>query len=109
MTLASDLSLFEPAAAKANPFEHHHLLENPFPGYGDTRFDVCTDQDQLKKAFVNALRNLGGETKTLRIDGKSGAGKTNVLRYFEQLTDKARLSGRNTAASLSNLYLGARR
>ena len=92
MTLKKDLSLFvEPE--ELNPYERHFLLENPFPGHGETGFDVCTDQDDTKKKFVSPLRNFSLDAKRLRIDGKNGAGKTNILQYFERLTDEARRSG----------------
>jgi len=93
MTIRNDLSLFEVKAQDLNPYENHFLLENPFPGYGETGFDVCTDQENAKKAFVYRLREFSSDAKRLRINGKNGAGKTNILRYFEQLTDEARRSG----------------
>ena len=57
-------------------------------------FDVCTDQDPIKDKFIHVLQNFSSETKRLRINGKTGAGKTNILQYFEQLTYEARRSGR---------------
>ena len=99
MTLKKDLSLFEVDPEELNPYERHFLLENPFPGHGETGFDVCTDQDDIKKKFVSPLRNFSLDAKRLRIDGKNGAGKTNILQYFERLTDEARRSG-----LIKNLY-----
>ena len=93
MTLKKDLSLFEVEPEELNPYESHFLLENPFPGHGETGFDVCTDQDAIKRGFIYILQNFSSDAKRLRINGKNGAGKTNILRYFEQLTDKARRSG----------------
>lgn len=93
MTLIDDLKLLETAIERPNPYERFFLLENPFPGHGDTRADVCTNQQQIKRAFVDILRNFGPEAKRLRINGESGAGKTNILRYFERLTEEARLRG----------------
>ena len=92
MTLKKDLDLFE-KATKPNPYEDHFLLDNPFPGHGETRFDVCTDQGEIKREFVNVLRGFSPEAKRIRINGKSGAGKTNILRYFERLTEEALRSG----------------
>ena len=92
MTLKKDLSLFEVEPEELNPYERHFLLENPFPGYGDPDFDVCTDQDDIKQAFVYTLRNFSSDAKRLRINGENGAGKTNILLYFEQLTNEARRS-----------------
>ena len=99
MTLKKDLALFEAKPEELNPYEKHFLLENPFPGYGETSFDVCTDQDDIKQKFVQILRNFSTEAKRLRINGKNGAGKTNILRYFEGLTDEARRS-----KLIKNLY-----
>lgn len=90
MTLTKDLSRFEVDHRELNPYEKHFLLENPFPGYGEPKFEVCTDQDELKDKFVSTLMNFSTDAKRLRINGKNGAGKTNILRYFEKLTDEAR-------------------
>ena len=92
MTLEKDLSRFENTSQELNPYEKHFLLSNPFPGHGETGFDVCTDQDSIKNEFVYRLLNFSSETKRLRINGKNGAGKTNILQYFERLTDEARRS-----------------
>lgn len=97
MTLKKDLDLFrEPVD---NPYEEYSLLENPFPGYGETGFDVCSDQGEIKEKFVTILQDFSSTAKRLRINGESGAGKTNILRYFEQLTDEARRLKR-----IGNLY-----
>lgn len=90
MTLIKDLSLFGVESQELNPYEKYFLLENPFPGHGETSSDVCTDQDELKNKFVYSLQNFSSDAKRLRINGESGAGKTNILRYFERLTDEAR-------------------
>ena len=92
MTLKKDLSLF--VEKGPNPYEKHFLLENPFPGYGEIESGVCTDQKTLKKQFVSVLQNFSTDAKRLCINGKNGAGKTNILRYFERLTDEARGSKR---------------
>ena len=99
MTLKKDLSLFGAKPEELNPYETHFLLENPFPGHGETGFDVCTDQDEVKKEFIYILRNFSDASKRLRINGKTGAGKTNILQYFEQLTGEARRS-----KFIKNLY-----
>lgn len=99
MTLKKDLDLFQSESEELNPYEKYDLLENPFPGYGETGFDVCTDQVAVKERFVYNLRNFSSTAKRLRINGKNGAGKTNILRYLEGLTDAARRSGR-----IGNLY-----
>jgi len=99
VTLKKDLSLFEVEPEELNPYEQYFLLENPFPGYGDTEFDVCTNQDDIKQDFVYILRNFSSGAKRLRINGENGAGKTNILQYFERLTDEARRS-----KFIKNLY-----
>ena len=99
MTLKKDLSLFEVEPEEPNPYEQYFLLENPFPGYGEANFNVCSDQDAIKKEFVQILGNFSSEVKRLRINGKNGAGKTNILRYFERLTNEARRS-----KLIDNLY-----
>ena len=93
MTLQKDLSRFAGESEEINPYEKHSLRKNPFPGYGETVSDVCTDQDLIKDKFVDVLQNFSSETKRLRINGETGAGKTNILRYLERLTDEARRSG----------------
>ena len=99
MTLKNDLSLFGVKPEELNPYERHLLLENPFPGHGETGFDVCTGQDTIKKAFVYRLQKFSSDAKRLCINGENGAGKTNILRYFERLTDEARRS-----RHIENLY-----
>ena len=105
VTLANDLSLFEVEPQELNPYEKHFLLENPFPGHGEPRFDVCTDQDYLKKRFIYGLKNFSADAKRLRINGENGAGKTNILRYFEKLTDEARRN--KLIKSLHPIYISA--
>ena len=92
MALEKDLSLFEARPEELNPYEEVFLLENPFPGSGEPESDVCTDQDAIKKKFVYTLQNFSSTSKRLRINGRTGAGKTNILQYFERLTNEARRS-----------------
>lgn len=89
MTLNKDVSALFDEKGK-NPYKKHFLLANPFPGYGEIPSDVCTDQDALKEEFASILLAPSAVAKRLRINGGSGAGKTNILRYFERLTDEAR-------------------
>ena len=102
MTLEKDLARFQSKPGD-NPYKRYFLLENPFPGSGETDFDVCTDQDAIKGRFVSILQDFPLTAKRLRINGESGAGKTNILRYFERLTDKARRSRR--IGSLHPIYI----
>ena len=90
MTLKNDLSRFREKPQAPNPYEQHFLLKNPFPGPGEMLFEVCSDQENIKQRFIDILKNFSPDAKRLRIDGKNGAGKTNILRYFEKLTDEAR-------------------
>ena len=92
MTLKKDLGELFQSKPVDNPYEEYFLLENPFPGYGETGFDVCSDQGEIKEKFVTILQDFSSSAKRLRINGESGAGKTNILRYFERLTDEARQS-----------------
>lgn len=103
MTLKKDLALFSAKPEALNPYEKQFLLENPFPGHGEPRFDVCTDQKKIKNAFVYTLKNFSTEAKRLRINGKNGAGKTNILRYFERLTNEAR--GSKLIGNLRPIYV----
>lgn len=91
MTLNKDVSDLFNEKGK-NPYKKHFLLANPFPGYGEiaSDSDVCTDQVPLKKEFASILLDPFSVAKRLRINGGSGAGKTNILRYFERLTNEAR-------------------
>lgn len=89
MTLRADLKRFRDADTE-NTYHRYHLLKNPFPAYGDTQADVCTDQEPLKRAVIDRLQNFEIADKRLRINGEYGAGKTNILQYFERLTDEAR-------------------
>ena len=102
MTLKKDLALFQREPVD-NPYERYFLLRNPFPGLGETDSDVCTDQDAIKGRFVSILQDFSSTAKRLRINGKSGAGKTNILRYFERLTDEARRS--RHIGSLHPIYI----
>ena len=99
MTWKKDLTRFGVKPQGPNPYEDYFLLGNPFPGPGETRFDVCSDQEDIKQKFINILENFSSTTKRLRVNGENGAGKTNILRYFERLTDEAR---RNTL--INSLY-----
>lgn len=103
MTLKKDLGELFQSKPVDNPYEAYFLLENPFPGYGETGFDVCSDQGEIKEKFVTILQDFSSTAKRLRINGESGAGKTNILRYFERLTDEARQS--RYIGSLHPIYI----
>lgn len=105
MALEKDLSLFEARSEELNPYEEVFLLENPFPERGEPKSDVCTDQDAIKKKFVYTLQNFSSTSKRLRINGRTGAGKTNILQYFERLTNEARRS--KLIKNLHPIYVSA--
>ena len=90
MTLTKDLALFNAKPEELNPYEAHFLFENPFPDRGETGFDICTDQNAVKKEFIYGLQHFSETASRLQINGASGAGKTNILQYFERLTHEAR-------------------
>lgn len=93
MTLERDLVQLEADSRKPNPYKHYFLLKNPFPGEGEVAFDVCADQEDLRRKFMSELQNFSSEAKRLYISGTNGAGKTNILKYFELLTNAARKRG----------------
>lgn len=93
MTLERDLDILAADSNRPNHFESHYLLKNPFPGDGDPAFDVCADQEEIRQRFTSTLGNFSTDAKRLFISGTIGAGKTNILRYFEQLTNAARQRG----------------
>ena len=76
MTWKKDLSRFGARSQEPNPYKEHFLLRNPFPGSGEIRFDVCSDQGEIKQKFIQILESFSSEAKRLRINGKTGAGKT---------------------------------
>ena len=93
MTLHKDLEKLRAERDKKNPYEEYYLLKNPFPKRGETAFYVCTDQEEIKEEFISTLGEFSSDAKRLRINGTNGAGKTNILKYFELLTNEARERG----------------
>jgi hypothetical protein len=93
VSLENDLRSLEEAVGRPNPYEQYHLVDNPFPDHGEERSDVCTDQQGIKREFLTILQQFSPGAKRLRINGGTGAGKTNILRYFESLTREARARG----------------
>src|SRR5436190_2588977 len=71
-----------------SPYHQYFLLSNPFPAAGQsTPFPgICVDQDGIKREFARTLREiyLDGQSKRMALIGSTGAGKTNLLRFFEQ-------------------------
>jgi hypothetical protein len=93
MTRKEDLELFNLQTVD-NPYNSYFLLDNPFPGRGEKPGEVCTNQQEIKRVFANILQSFDTKSKRLRINGESGAGKTNILQYFDRLTEDARSAGR---------------
>jgi Cdc6-like AAA superfamily ATPase len=81
-------SLFEDVSKEKpkNPYEDFFLLSNPFPGVGQFFPNICVDQEEVKGEFARTLREfyLDEQSRRMTILGRTGAGKTNLLRFFEQ-------------------------
>ena len=81
-------ALFDEVSEKdpKNPYEEFLLLSNPFPAVGQFIPDICVDQESVKGEFARTLREfyLDGRSRRMPILGRTGAGKTNLLRFFEQ-------------------------
>ncbi len=69
-----------------NPYENFFLLSNPFPIIGEF-CGICVDQEKVKEKFKQELRefNHNAQTRIMTMIGSTGAGKTNLLRYLEQI------------------------
>ena len=69
-----------------NPYVDFSLLSNPFPDVGQFISGICVNQDEIKREFVRTLREFYQDERSRRmiILGNTGAGKTNLLRFFEQ-------------------------
>lgn len=68
-----------------NPYEKYNLLSNPFPIIGEyCGFSV--DQKEVKEKFKQELLefNRNAQSRIMTMIGGTGAGKTNLLRFFEQ-------------------------
>ena len=86
-------SLFEEVSQgkPKNPYEDFSLLSNPFPTSGQF-YGICVDQESVKQEFTRKLREFyrNSESQIMKIVGSTGAGKTNLLRFFEQTLQKWR-------------------
>jgi len=69
-----------------SPYEKFMLLSNPFPAAGQFIADICVDQEEVKFEFLRKLQDFytDGRSTRVRITGETGAGKTNILRFFEK-------------------------
>lgn len=81
-TLLEELAVEQPTS----PYEKFFLLSNPFPAIGQFIPGICVDQNNVKREFARTLREfyLDGQSRRLTIIGRTGAGKTNLLKFFEQ-------------------------
>lgn len=68
-----------------NPYERFSLLSNPFPAAGQFIPGICVDQEEIKSEFARMLREFYRDTniRIMSITGRTGAGKTNLLRFLE--------------------------
>ena len=69
-----------------NPYVDFLLLSNPFPDVGQFIPGICVNQDKIKQEFVRTLREFyhDEQSRRLTILGSTGAGKTNLLKFFGQ-------------------------
>lgn len=74
-----------------NPYEEYNLLSNPFPIIGEFCGN-CVDQKEVKGKFKQELLefNRNAQSRIMTMIGGTGAGKTNLLRYFEQTLNEWR-------------------
>ena len=74
-----------------NPYEKYNLLSNPFPIIGEY-CGICVDQEEVKAKFKQELLefNRNAQSRIMTMIGGTGAGKTNLLRFFEQTLKKWR-------------------
>ncbi len=106
-------SLFEEISQKQpqSPYQKYYFLSNPFPAGGQANPfpGICIDQDNIKREFARTLRELylDGQSKRMAILGSTGAGKTNLLRFFEQQIRAQRESqiDRSPITDLFTIYI----
>jgi hypothetical protein len=96
-TFEKDLHLFrkdlEHTGAR-NVWHGYGLLTNPFPCREPTP-DVCVNQEAVKDEFRRKLIACYNDKRgdSLHIVGDTGAGKTNILKYYEALVNRLRMDG----------------
>ena len=103
-TLREELSEEQPRS----PYLDFFLLSNPFPVAGQFS-GICVNQDEVKREFARTLREfyLDGQARRMTIVGRTGAGKTNLLRFFEQRFREWRepLPGRPAITDLFTIFV----
>jgi hypothetical protein len=90
MTFEKDLDKFKESTNSENPYLKYNLLNNPFPGVGEEPTEVLSNQEVVKELFFNKIRGFGENTGNLTIRGVNGAGKTNILYYFDAFLKEAK-------------------
>ncbi len=90
MTFEKDLDEFKEIAQLENPYLKHKLLSNPFPNVGDEPTEVLSNQKIVKDIFFKKIKEFGEDTANLTIRGVNGAGKTNILYYFDAFLKEAK-------------------
>jgi len=104
-------ALFEEVSKKQpkSPYEDFFLLLNPFPAAGQFIPGICVDQDEIKREFARTLREfyVDGRARRMTILGRTGAGKTNLLRFFQQQFEEWRepRSGRRPITDLFTIFV----
>ena len=85
-----------------NPYEDFFLLSNPFPTLGKF-YGICVDQESVKAEFTRVLRNfyLDSQSQIMTILGSTGAGKTNLLKFWNKHLE----TGENPALSRRQLSI----
>jgi hypothetical protein len=90
MTLENDLDQFRESSQLENPYLKHNLLSNPFPNVGEPPTEVLSNQKIVKDTFFKKIKEFGEDTANLTIRGVNGAGKTNILYYFDAFLKEAK-------------------
>jgi len=92
-----------------SPYEDFSLLVNPFPATGQFISGICVDQDRIKQEFARTMREfyLDERARRMTIVGRTGAGKTNLLKFFEQQFKEWRepRQGRRPITDLFTIYV----
>lgn len=92
-----------------SPYEDFSLPFNPFPAAGQFIPGICVDQDEIQREFVRTLREfyVDGRARRMTILGDTGAGKTNLLKFFQQQFDEWRepRPGRRPITNLFTIFI----
>ncbi len=107
-----DLTLwFEEVSKKQpkSPYEDFSLPFNPFPAAGQFIPGICVDQNEIRREFARTLREfyVDGRARRMTVLGDTGAGKTNLLRFFQQQFEEWRKPrpGRRPITDLFTIFI----